>query len=358
MPNDAPCDCGCPNTFSSKSADDDLARYLKDGPDGTTSALIDAIAAEGIEGATLLDIGGGIGAIQLELLAKGLDSAQAIDATEAYVAVARSEARRRGYGERISSRFGDFAELATEIDPADIVTLDRVVCCDPDLETLLGRAADHARRIVGLVYPRDAWWNRVAARAIAVFGWITRDSTRWYLHRPGRVDEILRGCRIPATRRRSELDLAGRAVRPRARLGGASRRPGLRSRPSRQLGSENQNVVVPASELAPTRPPASSTRRLTIASPIPAPPDARSRDRSTRKNRSQTRGRSSAGISLPLFETRTIAPPAPRETSTRTSPPAGVYRIAFCSRFETTCASSSERAWTETPGAIVELDAD
>ena len=48
------------------------------------------------------------------------------------------------------------------------------------------------RRMVGLVYPRDAWWNRVAARAIAAFGWITRDSTRWYLHRPGEVDGILR----------------------------------------------------------------------------------------------------------------------------------------------------------------------
>jgi SAM-dependent methyltransferase len=189
---DDPCGCGCPNTFSSKQADDDLRRYLKDGPDGTTQALIDAIIAEGIDGATLLDIGGGIGAIPLELLQAGADRGESIDATEAYVEVARAEAARRGFGDRIATRCGDFAELASEIGPADVVTLDRVVCCDPDLDRLLARAAEHAGRLLGLVYPRDTWWNRAAARAIAMFGWVTRDPTRWYLHRPGQVDAILR----------------------------------------------------------------------------------------------------------------------------------------------------------------------
>lgn len=193
MADDTPCACDCPNTFSSKDADGDLERYRKDGPDRTTRALIDAIVAEGVEGATLLDIGGGIGAIPLELLGKGLASATSVDATEAYVEAARAEAERRGYGDRTSGRFGDFAELAPEIEPADVVTLDRVVCCDPDLAALLGGAAGHARRMVGLVYPRATWWNRVGARVLAAWGWITRDPTRWHLHRPADIDGILRG---------------------------------------------------------------------------------------------------------------------------------------------------------------------
>ena len=192
MPDETPCSCGCPNTVSSKDADGDLERYRKNGPDRTTRALIDAIVEEGVEGATLLDIGGGIGAIPLELLGKGLASATSVDATEAYVDVARAEAERRGYANRASARLGDFAELAWEIEPADVVTLDRVVCCDPDLAALLGGAAGHARRMVGLVYPRLTWWNRFAARAIAVFCWVTRDPTRWYLHRPADIDGMLR----------------------------------------------------------------------------------------------------------------------------------------------------------------------
>jgi magnesium-protoporphyrin O-methyltransferase len=186
------CDC-CPNTFSSRDAEGDLRRYREKGADKTTRALIDAIVAEGVDGASLLDIGGGIGAIPLELLAAGAARAESVDASEAYVDVARAEAERRGLGDRTAARVGDFVALAPGIEPADVVTLDRVVCCYPDLVALLEAAGSHARRLVGLVYPRDSWWNRVAARAIAVFGWLTRDATRWYLHRPGEVDAILRG---------------------------------------------------------------------------------------------------------------------------------------------------------------------
>ncbi len=191
MPDD-PCSCGCPNTFDSKAAEGDLKRYLVQGPDGTTRALIDAIVGEGIEGATLLDIGGGIGAIQLELLAAGASRATAVDATEAYIDVARAEAGRRGYAGRVTTLVGTFESLASEIEPADVVTLDRVVCCDPDLPGLLGAVVTHAQRMVGLVYPRETWWNRIGARVIAVWGWLARDPTRWHLHRPAEIDAILR----------------------------------------------------------------------------------------------------------------------------------------------------------------------
>lgn len=191
MPKDAPCTCGCPNTFSTKEADADLKRYRKDGANRSTRALIAAILAEGVEGATLLDIGSGIGAIQLELLAAGAASAESVDATEAYVAVARAEAERRGYGDRTRGQVGDFVALATDIEPADVVTLDKVVCCYTDMPALLSRAGEHARRMVGLVYPRETWWNRVASRAIAVIGWLTRDPTRWYLHPTADVDRLL-----------------------------------------------------------------------------------------------------------------------------------------------------------------------
>jgi magnesium-protoporphyrin O-methyltransferase len=191
MPDES-CRCGCVNTFSTRDAEDDLKRYRDKGPDGTTRALIDAIRAEGIEGASLLDIGGGIGAIQLELLAAGLGRSWSVDASEAYVSVARDEAARRGYGDRASHIYGTLADVQAEVVAADVVTLDRVVCCSSDLPGLLGTAVDRARRMVGLVYPRPTWWNRLTALVLNVFAWLTRDSTRWHLHPEAEIRGILR----------------------------------------------------------------------------------------------------------------------------------------------------------------------
>ena len=193
MPDDAPCSCGCPNTFSTREAEADLRRYRERGPDGTTQALIKAIVAEGIEGSTLIDIGAGVGAIQLALLDAGAARATSVDATEAYVEVARAEARRRGYADRVDARLGLFEAVADEIESADVVTLDRVVCCDPDLPGLLSRVSERARRMVGLVYPRETWWNRLAARVMDAWSWVTRDPTRWHLHATADIDRILTG---------------------------------------------------------------------------------------------------------------------------------------------------------------------
>ena len=192
MPDQAQCSCGCVNQFSSQDAEADLRRYRKDGPAGSTKALIDALTKAGVDGATLLDIGGGIGAIQLALLKAGAASVESVDATEAYVTVANAEASREGYGERTHGRIGDFVEIASEVESADLVTLDKVVCCYSDVDALLGRAADHAKRSIGLVYPRDAWWITMTAKLIAFAGWIRRDPIRWYQHPTPRIDEILR----------------------------------------------------------------------------------------------------------------------------------------------------------------------
>lgn len=186
------CECGCVNTFSSKSADDDLRRYREKGADGTTRTLVRAIRDRGIEGGTLLDVGGGVGVIQWELLAGGVSDVQSVDATEAYVDAVRREAERRGLADRVTARLGTLESVADSVAPADIVTLDRVLCCDPDVNALLGAVSARARRIVGLVYPRDTWWNRVAARAMDAWGWITRDPMRWHLHAEGTIDALLR----------------------------------------------------------------------------------------------------------------------------------------------------------------------
>ena len=193
MPIPGPCDCpSCPNVFSRDEAEKDLQRYRDKGPEPTTRALIDAIRELGIDGATVIDIGGGIGAIQLELLEAGAASTVSVDASPEYVAVARAEAERRGFGDRTRHINGDFAAIAAEIEPADVVTLDKVVCCYPDMSLLIGRSVEHARRMVGLVYPRDAGWVRAIAGVLNAGSRLFRSPTRFYIHRMEAADRLIR----------------------------------------------------------------------------------------------------------------------------------------------------------------------
>jgi len=187
------CDCAGPgNVFTERTARDELRRYRRDGPDRPTRILTDAIVAEGVEDATLLDIGAGVGVIQLELLGSGARSAESIDASPAFLAVARDEAERRGLGDRIAQREGDFVALAESVPAADIVTLIRVVCCYPAMAELVGTSADHARRVLGIVYPRDAWWTRTGTRLVNLGSRLFRNPFRFYIHPEPEMDRLIR----------------------------------------------------------------------------------------------------------------------------------------------------------------------
>jgi magnesium-protoporphyrin O-methyltransferase len=133
----------------------ELRRYRKKGATGTTRMLLDALEHEGIRGRTFLDIGGGVGAIQHELLAAGAASGTSADASPAYLAAARSEAAARGHVDRMTYHEGDFVHIAAELPEADVVTLDRVLCCYHDMPALVDASASRAQRLYGVVIPRE-----------------------------------------------------------------------------------------------------------------------------------------------------------------------------------------------------------
>jgi 2-polyprenyl-3-methyl-5-hydroxy-6-metoxy-1,4-benzoquinol methylase len=152
--------------YDEKRAASELRKYREKGPIPSTQALIEALKAEGIEGMTLLDIGGGIGVIQHELLDAGVTHATSVDASAAYLDAAREEGRRRGHDGRVTYVHGDVVDLADSILPADIVTVDRVVNVYPSWEGVAGLAAAHAQRLLGLVYPRDTRMTRLVVSAM------------------------------------------------------------------------------------------------------------------------------------------------------------------------------------------------
>lgn len=187
------CQCqGIESLFDKRRADADLTQYRRDGPSKTTRWLLDALKSEGVEGMTLLDIGGGVGAVQHELLQAGVRQATAVDASSAYLRAAREEASRQGRADRVNYHFGNFVDLAPTIGPADIVTLDRVICCYHDMEALVSLSAERARRLYGLVYPRDTWWLRVASYLPNAGFWLMRNPFRIFVHSSEAVNAILR----------------------------------------------------------------------------------------------------------------------------------------------------------------------
>jgi hypothetical protein len=186
-PGDSPFD----RQFDARHAAGKLRAYRQKGPVGLTRALIEALAAGGIDGHTVLEIGGGVGAVHHELLRSGAAAAVDVDASRAYISAAREEAERQGHAERVRYLAGDFVALADAVEPADLVALDRVICCYADMAALVGRSATLARRRYGLVYPRDSWLGRVGVAFLNLQLRLSRSSFRTYVHRAAEVDAIL-----------------------------------------------------------------------------------------------------------------------------------------------------------------------
>ena len=186
--------CGCERgfeIFDRKSAEADLARYREHGPDRTTGLLLDLIGRDGVRDASLLDIGGGIGAVDHELLGAGAARAMLVEASAPSRIAARDEAGRRGHLDRLDIVDGDFVARASEIESADIVTLDRVICCYPDMVSLVHLSAARARRLYGLVLPRDRWVIRLGVRLENAWLRLRGVHYRAFAHPNDRVDAII-----------------------------------------------------------------------------------------------------------------------------------------------------------------------
>jgi len=182
---------GIESQFGDKVARRELRRFLKSGGKRQTKILLEQLREIGIRGRTLLDIGGGIGAIQHAFADDGASDITSVDASSAYLATAREEATTRGYAPRASYLQGNFVDLAPQIDLADFVTMDRVICCYPDLVDLLRPAADRARIALALVFPRDNAFMRAGAKLANLALRIGRSDFRAFVHPHKAVEDCV-----------------------------------------------------------------------------------------------------------------------------------------------------------------------
>ena len=168
--------------FKPRVARRSLERYRRKGLDALERRMVDAAAAEGLEGARVVEIGGGIGKLQVELLQAGAEQGEVVELVSAYEPFARELARERGLEARTSFSVTDVLEEPGAVDEADVVVMNRVVCCSPDGIELTSEASRLARRALVLSFPRDVLWVRAAMRLVNVGFWLLRRSFRVFVH--------------------------------------------------------------------------------------------------------------------------------------------------------------------------------
>jgi 16S rRNA G966 N2-methylase RsmD len=177
--------------FNPRFARRRATRYRKRGLDRTARRMVDLLGQRGVQDATVLEIGGGVGEIQIELLKRGAASATNLELSPAYDAEARQLLTEAGLTDRVDRRLLDIATNPAAVEPADIVILHRVVCCYPDYSTLLAAAADHARHQVVYSYPpRNLVLRAGLATQNLLFRLLRRDF-RTFAHPPTAMLAVL-----------------------------------------------------------------------------------------------------------------------------------------------------------------------
>ncbi|HBK72519.1 MAG TPA: hypothetical protein DDZ39_12845 [Flavobacteriaceae bacterium] len=183
--------CGANLQFDIDNANNDLKRYLKKGPKKMTRMLVDALKKEDIKNLSLLDIGGGIGPIPLELISKGLQKITDVDASQGYISVATAELKKRKLSHLANYHLGDFVALSNQIETHDIVTLDKVICCYPDVHELLKTSLSKANQYYGLVYPQAHILSRIVVGFLNFKLKLKKNPFRTFIHDPKLVHDTI-----------------------------------------------------------------------------------------------------------------------------------------------------------------------
>lgn len=173
--------------FSEGEARRTARRYRRRGLRGSARDLADAVADAGVQDATILEVGGGVGDLHVHLLTAGAVRATNVELSPSWEGSAGDLLADLGLAGRVRRRVGDFVELVDDLPDADVVILHRVLCCYPDWQGMLGAAVSRADRVVGLTVPVDHWSTRLAVRAGNAFlSWRGR-SFRAFVHPPHRL---------------------------------------------------------------------------------------------------------------------------------------------------------------------------
>lgn len=176
--------------FDERKVRAETTQYLKKGLASHARAMLEAVNILEVKNASILEIGGGLGSLQIELLKRGAARSTNVEVSAAYLIAAQALARQLGLADRMCYHRADFACEADSLPAADIVLMHRVVCCYPEMPRLVSAAAHHARRLLALSFPRDEWYMRWYIEAQARWMRMKGSSFRNYVHSPEAIFRV------------------------------------------------------------------------------------------------------------------------------------------------------------------------
>jgi 2-polyprenyl-3-methyl-5-hydroxy-6-metoxy-1,4-benzoquinol methylase len=185
---------GCDEFFTARAARRAAKHYRQNGLDDTARKMVAFLEEHGIAGATVLEVGGGVGGIQIELLKRGAASAVNLELSPAYDEEAIALLREAGVEERAERRLHDIAADPDGVEPADVVVLHRVVCCYPEYERLLRAAGEHAHRLLVFSYPPRNALSRLLLGTENLLFRLRRKQFRTFAHPPRRMRAVVESC--------------------------------------------------------------------------------------------------------------------------------------------------------------------
>lgn len=192
--------------FDSEKAAAKLRDYQKDGLKRESQKLVEALVKQGIDGYSLLDVGGGMGGLAIELIKRGIGQATINEASTAYLKAAAAEAERQGLGDQITLIHGNVVTMGDELPPADVVTLDKVICCYDDMPGLVEASLAKTGKLYGVVYPQDNLLVKASFGFDNLVSWLQGSDFRVFVYPTREVDGLIRE---HGFRKRSQQHSAG-----------------------------------------------------------------------------------------------------------------------------------------------------
>lgn len=190
---------GCEEEFGDRFARQMARKYRRRGLDDTASWMVDFLSGQDVDGATVLEVGGGVGEIGIELARRGAASVTTVELSDAYTQLAARLATDAGVADHMHRRLVDIAvggpgadaDDAGPLEPADIVVLHRVVCCYPDFGRLLGASARLCRDRLAFSHPPRNLISRCVIAAQNTRLRAVRREFRAFAHPPAQMVAVL-----------------------------------------------------------------------------------------------------------------------------------------------------------------------
>lgn len=165
--------------------------------DAISTRLLAEIDAVGLDGRTVLDVGCGAGDLALGALARGATRSTGIDLGHGAIDEARRLAEARGLADRSSFSVGDGSKAP--LPTSDVVVLNRVACCYPDIDRLLTNTLSAAVHVYAFTAPVDRGLIGLGLRLVSRIGniWFAVRRRRYrgyrtYVHDVAAIDARVR----------------------------------------------------------------------------------------------------------------------------------------------------------------------